>query len=92
MSQMGRYMRRSRRTADGRTRRRRTGTGLLKKANPQGDANALMQQTEAARKIVRREVWQVLEQTDSTGGGDQVDEPATGAHELPGYAMAPWEP
>ena len=43
--------------------------GLLKKANPQGDANALMQQTEAARKIVRREVWQVLEQTDPPAVG-----------------------
>ena len=43
--------------------------GLLKKANPQGDATALMQQTEAARKIVRREVWQVLEQTDPPAVG-----------------------
>ena len=38
--------------------------GMLKKANPSGDANALMQQTGAARKIVRSEIWQVLEQTD----------------------------
>jgi hypothetical protein len=42
--------------------------GLLQKANPQADANALFQQTGAARKIVRREVWQVLEQTDPPGG------------------------
>lgn len=39
--------------------------GMVKKANPSGDANALMQQTDAARKIVRSEIWQVLDQTDS---------------------------
>ena len=38
--------------------------GMLKKANPSSDANALMQQTGAARKIVRSEIWQVLDQTD----------------------------
>lgn len=38
--------------------------GMLKKANPSGDANALMQQTGEARKIVRSEIWQVLDQTD----------------------------
>jgi hypothetical protein len=38
---------------------------LFKKAHPQGDANAVAQQTEAARKIVRTEIWQVLDQTDS---------------------------
>jgi hypothetical protein len=42
-------------------------TGMLQKANPRGDGNALMQQTGAARKIVRSEVWQVLEQTDPPG-------------------------
>ena len=45
--------------------------GLLKKANPQSDANALMQQTGAARKIVRSEIWRVLEQTDPTGMGSK---------------------
>ena len=39
-------------------------TGMLQKANPRGDGSALMQQTGAARKIVRSEIWQVLEQTD----------------------------
>ena len=37
---------------------------LVKKAHPQGDVNALMQQTTAARSMVRTEIWQVLEQTD----------------------------
>ncbi len=36
---------------------------LAKKAHPQGDVNALMQQTTAARSMVRTEIWQVLEQT-----------------------------
>ncbi len=44
---------------------------LLQKANPQADVNALFNQTEAARKIVRREVWQVLEQTDPAVAGTQ---------------------
>jgi hypothetical protein len=34
------------------------------KAHPQGDVNALMQQTLAARSMVRTEIWQVLEQTE----------------------------
>src|SRR6187200_3265280 len=37
---------------------------LAKKAHPQGDVNALMQQTQSARSMVRTEIWQVLEQTD----------------------------
>jgi hypothetical protein len=45
--------------------------GLLQKANPKADANALMQQTGAARKIVRTEIWQVLEQTDPPAMGTQ---------------------
>ena len=45
--------------------------GLLQKANPKADANALMQQTGAARKIVRTEIWQVLEQTDAPAMGTQ---------------------
>jgi hypothetical protein len=44
---------------------------LLQKANPQADVSALFNQTEAARKIVRREVWQVLEQTDPPVAGTQ---------------------
>ena len=44
---------------------------LAEKANPQADVNALFNQTEAARKIVRREVWQVLEQTDPAVAGTQ---------------------
>ena len=38
--------------------------GMLQKANPRGNGVELMNQTGAARKIVRSEVWQVLEQTD----------------------------
>src|SRR6476659_3225958 len=37
---------------------------MLRKANPKSDGAALEQQTAAARKIVRSEIWQVLEQTD----------------------------
>jgi len=37
---------------------------LYKKAHPQGDVNAVMQQTAAARRIVRSGVWQVLERSD----------------------------
>ena len=37
---------------------------LAKMAHPQGDVNALMQQTQSARSMVRTEIWQVLEQTD----------------------------
>ena len=36
---------------------------LVKKAYPQRDVNTLMQQTESARRMVRTEIWQVLEQT-----------------------------
>jgi hypothetical protein len=36
---------------------------LVKKAYPQGDVNTLMQQTESARRMVRTEIWEVLEQT-----------------------------
>jgi hypothetical protein len=42
---------------------------LFKRAHPQGDVNALMQQTEAARKLVRTEIWQVLEQTEPATAG-----------------------
>jgi hypothetical protein len=38
-------------------------TDLFKRAQPQSDINAVMQQTEAARSIVRSEIWQVLDQT-----------------------------
>lgn len=37
--------------------------GLLKQANPQQDAEKLMEQTGASREIVRSEIWQVLDQT-----------------------------
>jgi hypothetical protein len=37
---------------------------LFKKAHPQGDVNALWQQTNSARSMVRTEIWQVLDQTD----------------------------
>ena len=45
-------------------------TDLMKKAHPQGDADSLFQQTDEARRIVRSEVWHVLDQTDpaTTGG------------------------
>jgi hypothetical protein len=36
---------------------------LFKQAHPQGDMAAVMSQTDAARSIVRSEIWQVLEQT-----------------------------
>ena len=41
--------------------------GLLKQANPQHDAEKLMQQTGASREIVRSEIWQVLDQTQPGG-------------------------
>ena len=36
---------------------------LFKQAHPQGDMEAVSRQTQAARSIVRSEIWQVLEQT-----------------------------
>jgi hypothetical protein len=39
-------------------------TDLMKKAHPQGNADSLFQQTDDARRIVRSEVWQVLDQMD----------------------------
>ena len=39
---------------------------LFKQAHPQGDMEAISRQTESARSIVRREIWQVLEQTKPT--------------------------
>jgi len=45
--------------------------GLLQKANPKADANALMEQTGMARKIVRSEIWQVIDQTDPPALGTQ---------------------
>jgi hypothetical protein len=39
-------------------------SGMLRKANPKSDGAALEQQTGAARKIVRSEIWQVIDQTD----------------------------
>ena len=36
---------------------------LFKQAHPQADMAAVMGQTDAARSIVRSEIWQVLEQT-----------------------------
>ena len=44
-------------------------TDLMKKAHPQGNADSLFQQTEDARRIVRAEIWQVLDQTDPTTMG-----------------------
>ena len=41
--------------------------GMLREGQSRRDGNALMQQTGAARKIVRSEIWQVLEQTDPPG-------------------------
>ena len=37
---------------------------LMKKANPNADVPKIFAQTEAARKIVRSEIWQVLDQTE----------------------------
>jgi hypothetical protein len=42
---------------------------LLKRAHPDGNIDTLMQHTEATRKIVRSEIWQVLDQTDPTTPG-----------------------
>jgi len=36
---------------------------LFKQAHPRADMQALMDQTQAARSIVRSEIWQVLDQT-----------------------------
>lgn len=49
-----------------------TNTGwpdLFKKAQGKGDFDTLVQQTESVRKIVRAEIWQVLDQTDSPATG-----------------------
>src|SRR4051812_34458516 len=43
--------------------------GMLRKANPKSDGAALEQQTDAARKIARTEIWQVLEQPDPPVNG-----------------------
>ena len=43
---------------------------LLKRAHPDGIIDTVMQRTEATRKIVRSEIWQVLDQTNpATSGG-----------------------
>jgi len=39
---------------------------LFKQAHPQGDMDAVSRQTQAARSIVRSEIWQVLDQTTPT--------------------------
>jgi hypothetical protein len=44
-------------------------TALYKQVRPQGNFAAMVQQTEAARKIVRSEIWQVLDQTEPTTSG-----------------------
>jgi hypothetical protein len=38
--------------------------GLIKKVHPQAQPDAIFKQTEDARKIVRSEIWQVLDQTN----------------------------
>jgi hypothetical protein len=43
--------------------------GLIKKAHPQAQPETIFQQAEANRKIVRSEIWQVLEQTDPVAMG-----------------------
>ena len=42
-------------------------TDLIKKAHPTAQADNIFQQTEAARQIVRSEIWQVLDQTGAAG-------------------------
>jgi hypothetical protein len=42
---------------------------LFKRAYPQGDLNAMSQRTQAARSIVRSEIWQVLDQTEPPAMG-----------------------
>ena len=44
-------------------------TGLIKKAHPQAQADTIFQQAEAARRIVRSEIWQVLDQTSAGASG-----------------------
>jgi len=39
---------------------------LFKQAHPNSDMEAVMSQTQAARSIVRSEIWQVLDQTNPT--------------------------
>jgi hypothetical protein len=68
-------------------------TDLMKKAHPQGNVDSLFQQTEDARRIVRSEIWHVLDQTDPANiGGHQVGcrRASTGAgpSSAPTYALS----
>jgi hypothetical protein len=42
---------------------------LFKRAYPQGDLNAMSQRTQAARSLVRNEIWQVLDETEPPATG-----------------------
>lgn len=44
-------------------------TALYKQAHSAGNFEAMALQTEAARKIVRAEIWQVVDQTEPTAAG-----------------------
>jgi hypothetical protein len=41
-------------------------TGLVKKAHPQTQPDTIFNEAESARKIVRSEIWQVIDQTTTT--------------------------
>ena len=43
--------------------------GLIKKAHPQTPPDTIFNQAESARKIVRSEIWQVIDQTATPGSG-----------------------
>ena len=43
--------------------------GLIKKAHPQTQPNAIFNQAESARKIARSEIWQVIDQTATPSSG-----------------------
>jgi hypothetical protein len=44
-------------------------TGLIKRAHPQTQPDTIFDQAEAARKIVRSEIWTVIDQTGTRSGG-----------------------
>jgi len=44
-------------------------TELFQKTHPQVDMNAMWERTASARRLVRTEIWQVLDQTEPTAMG-----------------------
>jgi hypothetical protein len=43
--------------------------GLIKRAHPQTQPDTIFNQAESARKIVRSEIWQVIDQTATPSSG-----------------------